>query len=132
MLSRLLDTDICIHAMKARDLKLARRLDTLQGQLAVSDITMFELYSGVEGYTSPEQRLEIIADFVSRVTILPFTTAIARIAGPLRHRLKTRGEMIGSYDILISATALSHGLILMSNNAREFKRVQGLKLERWA
>jgi tRNA(fMet)-specific endonuclease VapC len=130
MLTHLLDTNICIYAMKSRDLKLSRRLDELQGKCAVSDITMFELYAGVDGYAAPEQRLEIIDNFISRVKILPFTTSAARIAGPLRYKLRTRGEMIGAYDLLIAATAISHSLILMTNNVREFERVDGLKVEK--
>ncbi len=129
MLTHLLDTNICIYAMKARDLALSRKLDTLQGQCAVSDITMFELYAAVDGYSAPEKRLEIIEDFASRLTILHFTTDAARIAGPLRYQLRLKGEMIGAYDLLIAATALSHGLILMTNDTREFRRVNGLRLE---
>jgi tRNA(fMet)-specific endonuclease VapC len=130
LLTHLLDTNICIYAMKSRDLELSRRLTALQGKCAVSDVSMFELYSGVDGYTAPKQRLEIIESFTARISVLPFTTATARIAGPLRYRLKTKGEIIGAYDILIAATALSHDLILMTNNEREFSRVPGLKVER--
>jgi tRNA(fMet)-specific endonuclease VapC len=118
--------------MKSRDLKLARKLDALRGSCAVSDITAYELYAGVDGYAAPEQRLEIIESFLDRVTVLPFNTAAARVAGPLRHKLKAKGEMIGAYDVLIAATALSHDLNLMTNNLREFKRVAGLKVEKWA
>jgi tRNA(fMet)-specific endonuclease VapC len=117
--------------MKSRDLELSRRLTTLQGKCGVSDVSMFELYSGVDGYAVPNQRLEIIDSFTARISVLPFTTATARIAGPLRYKLKTNGEMIGAYDILIAATAMSHNLILMTNNVREFKRVPGLKVEKW-
>ncbi len=131
MLSHLLDTDICIYAMKARDLKLARKLDALQGKCAISDITAYELFSGVDGYAAPEQRLDIIESLLDRVTVLPFNTAAARIAGPLRFKLKSKGELIGAYDILIAATALSYDLILLTNNVREFKRVKGLRVEKW-
>jgi tRNA(fMet)-specific endonuclease VapC len=131
LLTHLLDTNICIYAMKSRDLELSRRLTTLQGKCAVSDVSMFELYAGVDGYGIPKQRLEIIESFTTRISVLPFTTAIARIAGPLRYKLKTKGELIVAYDILIAATALSHNLILMTNNAREFNRVMGLKVEKW-
>jgi tRNA(fMet)-specific endonuclease VapC len=77
-----------------------------------------------------EQRLDIIESLIDRVTVFPFNTAAARIAGPLRYKLKTKGEMIGAYDILIAATALSHDLILMTNNVREFRRVKGLRVEK--
>jgi tRNA(fMet)-specific endonuclease VapC len=131
LLTHLLDTDVCIHAMKSRNMNLSRRLDALQGKSAISDITLYELYSGVQKYTSPEQRLEIIEGFVSRVVVLPFDTKCARVAGPLRYQLKTEGKMIGAYDLLIAATALANGLVLMTNNRREFNRVSGLQLESW-
>jgi tRNA(fMet)-specific endonuclease VapC len=130
MLTHLLDTNICIYAMKSRDLELAAKLDKLQGKCAVSDITIFELYAGVDGYAAPEQRLEIIESFITRVKILPFDTKAARIAGPLRYKLRASGEMIRAYDLLIAATAISHSLILMTNNLREFNRVEGLRLEK--
>ena len=117
--------------MKSRDMKLSHRLDAIQGKCAVSDITMFELYAGVDGYETPKQRLDIIEGFIARVSILPFNTAAAHIAGPLRYKLRAKGEMIGAYDILIAATALANGLVLMTNNLREFKRVVELKVERW-
>jgi tRNA(fMet)-specific endonuclease VapC len=130
-LTHLLDTDICIHAMKSRDLALSRRLDALRGSCAVSDVTLYELYSGAERYEMPSERIAIIDAFIALVIVLPFDTAAARIAAPIRFRLESKGQKIGGFDMLIAATALSHDLSLFTNNIREFKRVPGLRLEKW-
>lgn len=132
MLTHLIDTDICIYAMKARSKSLIRKFDGASSTSAISAVTLFELYAGAQGYAEPEKRIEIIEDFSSRLTVLPFSTQAGRIGGALRHQLEIKGQMIGAYDILIAATALANGLILVTNNTREFNRVPALKLEQWA
>jgi tRNA(fMet)-specific endonuclease VapC len=131
VLTHLLDTDICIFTMKGRDRALAQRLDELAEKSAISDLTIFELYSGADRYDSPISRTNIIDDFASRLKVLPFDSKAARIAGPLRYKLRTSGQMIGAYDLLIAATALTHDLTLMTKNVREYQRVPGLKVEQW-
>jgi tRNA(fMet)-specific endonuclease VapC len=129
-LTHLLDTDICIHAMKSRDLELSRRLDELRGSCAVSDISIYELYSGAERYDLPDKRRAIIETFVGRLIVLPFDTKAARSAAPINFLLESQGKKIGGFDMLIAATALANNLTLFTNNTREFNRVPGLKLER--
>ena len=128
-LTHLLDTDICIYAMKSRDPILARRLDALRGHCAVSDVSIYELYSGAERYDAPAKRIAILDTFVGRLVVLPFDTRAARIAAPLNFQLESRGQKIGGFDMLIAATALAQNLTLFTNNIREFSRVQGLKVE---
>jgi tRNA(fMet)-specific endonuclease VapC len=129
VLTHLLDTDICIHAMKSRDLVLSRRLDELRGSCAVSDVSIYELYSGAERYEMPAKRKAIIETFIGRLIVLPFDTTAARIAASLNFRLESKGQRIGGFDMLIAATALAHNLTLFTNNTREFKRVPELALE---
>lgn len=131
MLTHLLDTDICIYAMKGREQKLASRLEELSGHCAISDISLFELYAGAHRYDFPAKRLSIIEDFSNRLKILPFDSKAARIAGPIQYKLESEGQRIGNYDILIAATALSRNLVLISKNIREFNRVPGLQVEQW-
>jgi tRNA(fMet)-specific endonuclease VapC len=77
-------------------------------------------------------KLEVtLANLISSVTILPFNTAEAERAAQIRATLKKQGQPIGAYDFLIAATALSHGLIMVTANEREFVRVAGLQLENW-
>ncbi len=117
--------------MKGRDFALARRLDTMSDHCAISDVSLFELYSGAARYELPLKRITLIEDFAARLKILPFDTEAARFAGPMRYQLEHAGQMIGAYDILIAATALAHGLVVVTNNLREFNRVAGLKVESW-
>ena len=131
MLTHLLDTDICIHAMKLRDLTLSRRLDELRGNCAVSDVSIYELYSGAECYDTPSKRRAIIDTFIGRLIVLPFDTKAARIAAPINFQLESKGQKIGGFDMLIVGIALAHNLILMTNNVREFNRVPELNLEKW-
>jgi tRNA(fMet)-specific endonuclease VapC len=129
-LTHLLDTDICIHAMKSRDLSLSHRLDALRGNCAVSDISIYELYSSAERYDMPAKRKAIIDTFIGRLVILPFDTKAARIAAPLNFQLESKGQKIGGFDMLIAAIAIANNLTLFTNNTREFNRVPGLKVER--
>ncbi len=132
MITHLLDTDVCIHALKNRNRGLMRRFGLLDGHMAISDVTLFELYFGAEKYAEPSTRITAIEDFTSRLEILPFNSKAARIAGQIRARLEVEGKGIGAYDVLIAATARASGLILVTGNTREFSRVEGLVLESWA
>jgi tRNA(fMet)-specific endonuclease VapC len=98
----------------------------------LSSITLFEIYYGLE--RNPETALKIkpmLQAFIGAVTTLPFTADIAQHAGNLRAYLRQLGTPIGSYDILIAATALAHDLVLVTSNTDEFSRVPGIQLENW-
>lgn len=131
MLAYLLDTDICIHALKRRNPALAQAFTAHDGRMAISDITLFELYHGAERYEDPASRIAILENFAARLDILPFDSKAALHAGNIRATLERQGQIIGAYDLLIAATARSQGLVLVTGNVREFERVEGLRLERW-
>jgi tRNA(fMet)-specific endonuclease VapC len=131
MISHLLDTDICIIALKKRNNVLLSSLKRHDGRMAISDVTLFELYFGAEGYEDPASRIAIVEDFASRVEMVPFDSGAARHCGTIRHTLEKQGQKIGAYDLMIAATARSKGLTLATRNTREFKRVEGLIVEKW-
>ena len=131
MLAYLLDTDICIHALKRRSATLASHFKSNDGRMAISDITLFELAYGAEKYDVPQQRLAIIEAFTARLEIIPFDSRAALHAGEIRATLERQGQMIGAYDVMIAGIARSQGLLLATNNMREFERVDGLRVERW-
>jgi tRNA(fMet)-specific endonuclease VapC len=131
MISHLLDTDICIHALKGRSRALISKLQAHENNLAITDVTLFELYYGAERYDDRQKRLAIIEDFTSRLDIVPFESRAARHAGNIRATLEAKGQMIGAYDVMIAAVARSQGLALATNNLREFNRVEGLLVEKW-
>jgi tRNA(fMet)-specific endonuclease VapC len=78
------------------------------------------------------QKIEpAIVSFLGSVTILPFSSAEAEQAAQIRAVLKSQGQPIGAYDVLIAATALQHRLLMVTANQREFDRVPGLQTENW-
>lgn len=100
--------------------------------IAVSAITVMELRYGLALNPQRAQKVEpAIASFLSSVTILPFGTVEAEQAAQIRAALKSQGQPIGAYDVLIAATALQHNLLMITANQREFDRVPGLKTENW-
>ena len=129
MLAYLLDTDICIHAMKGRSASLLKWLKANDGHLAVSDVSLFELRYGAENYADPSARLAVIESFLARIQLLPFDSQAAHHAGEIRAKLEREGRTIGAYDLMIAGTARSRGLILATNNRREYDRVEGLRVE---
>ncbi len=131
MLAVLLDTDICIHALKRKSASLAARFTENDGRMAISDVTLFELAYGAEKYDQPQQRMAIIEAFAARLELLPFNSRAAFHAGQIRATLERKGQMIGAYDVMIAGIARAQGLILVTNNLREFERVEGLRVERW-
>lgn len=131
MLAYLLDTDICIHALKRRNASLIDAFAAHDGRMAVSDVTLSELYYGAERYDDPASRIAIIESFAARLEVLPFDSRAALHAGNIRASLERQGRMIGAYDLMIAAIARSQGLVLVTGNVREFERVEGLRVERW-
>lgn len=132
MISHLLDTDVCIYALKGRSPGLKARFASHDGRMAVCDVSLFELYSGAERYDDPRNRFDLIDLFVARLEVLPFDSKAAQHAGQIRAGLERQGQMIGAYDVMIAGVARSQGLVLATNNLREFQRVKGLRVERWA
>lgn len=129
----MLDTNICIYVIKnkpAKVLKKFAQIDT--NDICISSITSSELWYGVYKSSSFERNAIALEEFLSPLTILEYDENDSKIYGKVRANLENKGNIIGSMDLLISAHALSKNLILVSNNLKEFRRVQGLKLENWS
>lgn len=132
MIRYLLDTDICIYLIKEKDPALKLKLyEKGIGCCAISAITLAELSHGVEKSSKIEQNKLALGLFLVPFELLPFSTAAAFIYGSIRQQLELCGEIIGGYDLLIAAHALAEGLTLVTNNAGEFSRVDGLSVENW-
>ena len=131
MLKYLLDTNVVIYAIKNRPQSLRRKFNQLQGQMAVSAVTWGELIYGVERSAQPERNLADIESLGARIEVLPFDQIAANHFGQIRAELYRIGRPIGPYDMMIAGQARAHGLVLVSNNVKEFKRVSGLMLENW-
>ena len=129
----MLDTDICIYIIKRKPASVLKRLESLQhGRLAMSAFTFAELMNGAKKSKHAEANLARLNALGELIEIRPFDKQAAICYGDVRSSLEKRGEMIGGNDLLIAAHALSLGWTLVTNNEREFGRVEGLKVENWA
>jgi tRNA(fMet)-specific endonuclease VapC len=129
----LLDTDICIYVRQRKSDKLLRRFHALQpGEAAVSVITFGELLFGAikRGNLAAEREKWLELVYLLPVLSLPVETS--ENYGTIRAALESTGKIIGNNDLWIAAHAMAAGLILVTNNEREFRRVRGLKVQNWA
>ncbi|QPN66278.1 type II toxin-antitoxin system VapC family toxin [Synechococcus sp. CBW1006] len=131
MLRYLLDTNICIYVIKQRPASLLERFNENAAQMGISAITLAELLHGAEKSSQPRRSLAVVEDFCSRLDVLSYGAKAAQHYGLIRASLERRGLAIGVNDLHIAAQARSEGLTLVSNNLREFERVDGLLLDNW-
>jgi tRNA(fMet)-specific endonuclease VapC len=129
----MLDTDICIYIVKRKPLHVLKRLELIQpDQLSMSAITFAELMNGAKKSQRVEANISRLNALGEILEICSFDQQAAVAYGDVRSSLEKRGEVIGPHDLLIAAHALSLDRILVTNNEREFKRVEGLKVDNWA
>jgi tRNA(fMet)-specific endonuclease VapC len=131
MLKYMLDTNICIYVIKRRPIEVLETFNKFAGTLCISAITYAELCHGVEKSALPEHNRRQVEDFVSRLEILPYGDKAAAHYGDIRANLEQQGKPIGVNDLHIAAHARSEGLLVVTNNLKEFERVAGLRLENW-
>ncbi|MFI5024225.1 MAG: type II toxin-antitoxin system VapC family toxin [Alphaproteobacteria bacterium] len=131
MLQYMLDTNICIYVIKNYPAKLRERFNRLAEQLSISSITLGELYYGAEKSARRLENLQAVEQFAARLEVLSFPPQAAAHYGQLRAELERLGRPIGAHDMLIGAHARAEGLIVVTNNAREFRRLPGLRVENW-
>lgn len=130
-MTHLLDTDTCIHLLRGIA-AVRHRLESLSpDDCAISSISAFELFAGAEKSNRAAQEHAKIHALLEVIRQIPFDDQAALVAGKLRATMEKAGNMIGPFDLLIAAHALSLGLVLVSGNVAEFNRVSGLNLETW-
>lgn len=128
----LLDTNICIYLIKKKPTSVIQKFTKLRpGNLAISAITLSELYYGVVKSSKPNENMIALQEFISPLLILDFTDQDAFHYGKIRADLEKKGKLIGAMDLLIAAIARSRELTLVTNNVREFSRIPELKIEIW-
>ena len=129
----LLDTDICIYLLNGRFPAVAERLRTTpRHDLGTTAITAAELRFGALNSGKVEENLERAATFLAPLTIVPFDALAAVEFARLKAALSSRGDLIGTTDLLIASSVLAVRGTLVTNNLREFRRVPGLAVESWA
>lgn len=128
----ILDTNICIYTIKQKPEKVFERFKELKlGEVCISTITLAELQYGVTKSLRPDKNQSALNHFLIPLEIVNFDTAATIEYGKIRSQLEKEGQPIGSLDTLIAAHAKSLNLILVTNNVREFSRIEELKIENW-
>ena len=132
MIEYLLDTNICIYLIKKCPPEVFKRFQQIQlKQLHIPTVTVFELYYGIQKNNSHQRNLLALENFIAPLTVVDFNLEAAQKAAQIRDTLQKKGTPIGPYDTQIAAIALSLNMVLLTNNTREFNRIEGLKLENW-
>ena len=128
----LLDTNICIYLIKQRPAEVIERMKRISPtDIGVSAITVAELQYGAAKSRHPDKNRTALGEFLAPFELVPFDDRAAFHYGEIRARLDREGKPIGAMDLLIAAQASSLGVILVTNNIREFERVPGLCVENW-
>ena len=128
----LLDTNICIYALKNRPPEVLDRLREVgRTAVGISVITVLELRQGAEKSQQTAANHARLDLFLAPMELLSFDEEAALVAARVRAHRERRGTPVGDYDCLIAAQALAQDLILVTNNVREFERVPNLQIENW-
>ena len=126
-----LDTNTLIYFFKGIGNIQRQLLSLPPNEIGVPTIVLFELEVGIAKSSSPRKRISQLKDFTALVNVIPFGLVEAKTAAQIRAKLEKKGIPIGPYDVLIAACAKAKNLILVTHNTKEFKRIEGLRLEDW-
>jgi tRNA(fMet)-specific endonuclease VapC len=128
----LLDTNVCVDYLNGRYPAVTGAIRRASpDELCVSSVVVAELRYGAEKSEHRRRNHLRLDVFLSEVACVPFDGMAAAMFGRVRAALEARGTVIGPYDLQIAAHALALGLVLVSDNVREFRRVKGLKVQNW-
>jgi tRNA(fMet)-specific endonuclease VapC len=129
----LLDTNIVIYIRQRRSVAVLRRFTSVvPGETVMSVISLGELTRGIEKSRDPAASLARLRELAGIIPVIALPPAAGESYGAFRAALERRGEVIGNNDLWIAAHAHAAGLILVTNNEREFRRIPELKIENWA
>ncbi len=124
----LLDTDWVISYLNGRP-EIVAKVESLRNDgLAVSMISLAELYEGIYYSTNPEASERGLEDFLAPMEVIGLDPATCKVFGQERGRLRKQGRTVGDFDLLIAATCLHGGLTLLTNNRRHFEHIEGLAM----
>ena len=126
----LLDSNICIHLLRGRKDVYEQLLQVEWKNCCISEITVIELLYGAESSNAPDENREEVLSFCTDLEVIPISGCIMDFVR-LKAYLRKRGNMIDDFDLLIGATAIANGLILVSENEKHFARIPEIKLENW-
>jgi tRNA(fMet)-specific endonuclease VapC len=129
----MLDTNICSYIIRNKPQSIKEKLQEVEKNhtVALSSIVVSELLYGATKKDSPKL-MKIVSAFIDNFIIYDYSKISAESYGNIRTDLEKKGKIIGANDLLIASHALSLGAVLVTNNTREFERVEGLALEDWS
>ncbi len=128
----LLDTNICIYIIKRKPIEVFEKFKQLEiGTLKISSITIAELYFGAYNSQNIEKNIEIVKNFLLPFEVVDFNKKSSIEYARIKADLRKKGQIIGELDMQIAGIALSNNLTLVTNNEKEFIRVNNLKIENW-
>jgi len=128
----MLDTNICIYIIKQKPLSVKQKFESFDiGELCISSITVAELMYGVYKSQQLERNLQALERFLMPFEVLEFDFSAAAAYGKIRAALEKKGQVIGGLDMQIAGHAISLDMTVVTNNIKEFERVDGLMLENW-
>lgn len=131
MLKFMLDTNICIFTIKNKPERVRERFNLNSDRMCISSVTLMELIYGAEKSQAVERNLAVVESFVSRLSVLDYDALAAVHSGQIRAELAGRGTPVGPYDQMIAGHARSRGLIVVTNNLKEFERIPAIRVEDW-
>jgi len=127
----LLDTDTCIYWLKGVQ-SVREHLEAIgMDQIAISTITVGELYFGAYNSAKVAENLTRAETFVKQLAVLPLNDAALKTFGQIKADLRKQGQVVADFDLLIANTALAEARILVTNNTRHYARIPGIQLENW-
>jgi tRNA(fMet)-specific endonuclease VapC len=129
-MTHLLDSDICSAHMR-RPGGLAHRFVQYAGGIAISSVTLAELFAGAYKRPQPAKLLSLIHDILQDVAVIEFDAVCAQQFGQVRGGLLQQGVSVPTFDLLIASTALTHNLTLVTHNTADYQNVPGLRLDDW-
>jgi len=128
----LLDTDILIYSLKAHEIVQQNLRHHLHDPINVSAITLMELYYGAYKSQKIANNLAKVKAIENSLEIIPVNREMVEIFGVLKSDLEKVGKPLDDFDLILAATAMSHNLIIVTNNEKYFGRIDGLKMENWS
>jgi tRNA(fMet)-specific endonuclease VapC len=126
----LLDTDTCSAHMR-RPTKLAHQFIQHNGQIAISAVTLAELFAGAYKHSQGQRLLALIADLLKEIQVVDFDALCAETFGQVRGLLLRQGISVPTADLMIASAALVHNLTLVTHNTADFQNIPGLRLDDW-
>ena len=131
MASIMIDTSVCIRALRGRSPSLRERFEAEADQIGISSVVFMELLYGARVSARPRQHRMEVEDFVDRLRVFDLDQAAADHAADIKADLRLKGTPIGVHDTLIAGHARSRSMVLVTGNLKEFRRVDGLRCIDW-